>query len=283
MEPIVSRQLWTVYEPFHAVTYFSPSVRRACEPLGLRGFWQGYFAMRSAPLGVVSADVLTALFFSFSPSMVARAVPGVWETVTPAEAWQARLEAVDGVLGGLLGGDADGSIRALAETADDAIHHCPVAGRALFAAHAQLERPSTPRLRLWLATTRLREHRGDGHVAAATAAGLDGLEMLVLADAVGAIDRAHTQPNRGWTDDEWAAAQGGLRRRGLVDDDGRAGPAGDALHTEIERATDVAALRPWEHIGPERIRAFHTAMERLARRIGTEIIRYPNAIGVPRP
>lgn len=33
MEPIVSRQLWTVYEPFHAVTYFSSRVRRACEPL----------------------------------------------------------------------------------------------------------------------------------------------------------------------------------------------------------------------------------------------------------
>ena len=48
------------------------------------------------------------------------------------------------------------------------------------------------------ATTTLREHRGDGHVAALVAAGLAGLPMLVLRAALD-IGRDQLQPTRGWT------------------------------------------------------------------------------------
>ena len=46
-----ARQLWTLFEPVHAVTYFSAEARSAFEGAGLRGFWRGYFAGRAAPLG----------------------------------------------------------------------------------------------------------------------------------------------------------------------------------------------------------------------------------------
>ncbi len=76
--------MWTLFEPIHAVTYFTPEARSAYEQAGLRGFWRGYFAGRAAPLGAgraaplgaASAAVVTASFFNFAPAFVARAIPG---------------------------------------------------------------------------------------------------------------------------------------------------------------------------------------------------------------
>ena len=61
-----SRQLWTLFEPVHAVTYFAPEARAAFEAAGLRGFWRGYFAGRVAPLGEAGPVPVTAAFFSFA-------------------------------------------------------------------------------------------------------------------------------------------------------------------------------------------------------------------------
>ncbi|PRC49526.1 hypothetical protein C6A85_74270, partial [Mycobacterium sp. ITM-2017-0098] len=56
----LARRLHDRIEPVHAVTYFAPEARAALDGLGFRGFWMGYFAARSAPLGKVPADVVTA-------------------------------------------------------------------------------------------------------------------------------------------------------------------------------------------------------------------------------
>ena len=95
---LAARRLWTLLEPIHAVTYFSPEARAAFEAAGLRGFWRGYFAGRLAPLGAVEAPVATAVLFGFAPGMVARGVPGVWSLATPSEALDARLAGVEPVL-----------------------------------------------------------------------------------------------------------------------------------------------------------------------------------------
>ena len=85
-----ARRMWTLIEPVHVVTYFAPEARQAFEAAGLRGFWRGYFAGRSAPLGAVDAPVIIAAFCSFAPSFVRRALPAVWELITPAEALRVR-------------------------------------------------------------------------------------------------------------------------------------------------------------------------------------------------
>ena len=66
-EPRLARRFFDRFEPVHAVTYFSPESRAAFDGLGFRGFWMGYFAGRSAPLGVVPTEVVTALFYNFAP------------------------------------------------------------------------------------------------------------------------------------------------------------------------------------------------------------------------
>ena len=97
-----ARRMWRALEPVHAVTYFAPESRSACEAVGLRGFWRGYFAQRAAPLGAASAALVTALFHSFHPSFVARSVPVVWEAAPPDVLLRVRLEAVDAALRRLL-------------------------------------------------------------------------------------------------------------------------------------------------------------------------------------
>src|SRR5688572_14195710 len=86
-----ARAMWTLFEPLHAVTYFAPEGRTAFEAAGLRGFWRGYFASRSAPLGLAPAAVTTALYANFAPRMVERAIPSVWGLASPEEALTARL------------------------------------------------------------------------------------------------------------------------------------------------------------------------------------------------
>ena len=99
-----ARAMWTLFEPIHAVTYFAPEARGAFEEAGLRGFWRGYFAGRAAPLGPAGAAVVTASFFNFAPAFVARAIPGVWELITPEDALRTRLAGVHAALRGLLAG-----------------------------------------------------------------------------------------------------------------------------------------------------------------------------------
>ena len=53
-------------------------------------------------------------------------------------------------------------------------------GRALYAAVRTLPLPTEPVARLWHGANLLREHRGDGHVAALLTMGIGGTESHVL-------------------------------------------------------------------------------------------------------
>ncbi|SCD67580.1 hypothetical protein GA0115246_104481 [Streptomyces sp. SolWspMP-sol7th] len=108
--------------------------------------------------------------------------------------------------------------------------------------------PEAPHLQLWQAATILREHRGDGHVAALVAAGLDGIEALVTFASIGAAPRA-VFASRGWSESAWQEATTRLRDRGLVTPDGTATDQGRALRAEIEHRTDTLAAAPWQALG----------------------------------
>ena len=96
--------------------------------------------------------------------------------------------------------------------------------------------------RLWQAATALREHRGDGHFASMAAADFDGCEALVLRCALD-MRREDIQPIRGWTDEQWDAAQARLADRGLIAPDGEITDAGRAAHAAVEEATRAGPPR----------------------------------------
>lgn len=277
--------MWQLLEPIHAVAYFAPEVSDAMRDLGLKGWWMGYFAGRGAPLGPVGSKVVTATFYNFEPDMVARAIPDAWRYATPGQVLDARMDAVDVGLRRLLGDEiVDSDELALAsELARLALTDCDVAGRALFGAYMQLPWPEPPHLALWHASTLLREHRGDGHVAALVTAGLDGCEALITMTATGTVPRALMQQARGWTDDDWSAATGRLRDKGWLDADGDLTDDGRAGREEIEHLTDALAAAPWRLLGNESCSQLAALLEPITDRIfdagGVPI---PNPIGVGR-
>jgi hypothetical protein len=253
-----ARRMWRALEPLHAVTYFAPESRAAGEALGLRGFWRGYFGQRAAPLGAVPAEVVTAAFYNFAPGFVARSVPAIWSVASPEELLAARVDAVDRALRRTLPVDGP-EVAEAAELAREAAGSASTAGRTLAAANAALTWPDAPHLQLWHAQTILREQRGDGHVAALVAADVDPLEALVLFSAAREVPAEQMQSARGWTPDEWAAAEARLAARDLD------GAAGAALYAEIEARTDAAADRPWRALGPRADRLVELAAPLVGR------------------
>ena len=152
----------------------------------------------------MNAAVVGASFFNSSPAMATRAIPGVWELISPAGALQARHAGAVSALRGLLGG-LDSEVTAAADLLGRAAGGLDCAGRVLAAANAALPLREDPAGRLWQAATVLREHRGDGHFAAMATADIDGCEVLVLRCGLD-MRREDLQPIRGWTDEQWDAA-----------------------------------------------------------------------------
>ena len=244
--------MWHLLEPVHAVLYYAPEVFASAAALGyaVDTRWPSYFAWRSAPLGAASAELVAATYYSFNPRMVQRHVPAAWSVAAPEDVLAARLRGVDRALRTLLG-DRIGSpeLAEAARLAREAAHAAGTAGRPLAAANAALPWPDEPHLVLWQAATVLREHRGDGHVAALLTAGLDPCEALVSFAAVGAAP-VDVFASRGWTDEQWAAARQRLADRGWVDGHGVATERGRAGRDAVERLTDELAAGPWRSLGP---------------------------------
>ena len=247
-----ARLLWSLAEPFHALTYFADEAATAFTAAGLRGFWSGYFAGRAAPLGAVGPEVVTATFVNFAPDFVARRVPAVWDAVTPAAALEARLTGVDGAVRRVLGEEwiASREVAEALELAATVAAAVDAPGRPLAAANTAVEVPGEPHLVLWQALTTLREHRGDGHTVALVARELDGVQAHVLAAAAGRSDRAWLQKARGWDDTAWEDGEQRLADRGWLAG-GELTAEGLAVVTAIEADTDRLALRPWQALGAQ--------------------------------
>ena len=252
--PATARRLWALGEPYHALVYFADESRAAGEAVGLTGFWNGYFAFRAAPLGPVGPEVVTAIFYNYAPAFVARRVPAVWATVSPAAALEARLSGIDAAVRRVLGEEwpASAAAEEAAELARIAAEAVDPAGRPLGAANAGLSWPEDPHLVLWQALTTLREHRGEGHNAALLQREIGGAAAHVLASAAGRTDREWLMRARGWDEAAWAAAALELADRGWLDAEESLTAEGTAMVAVIEADTDRLALDPWRALGDVR-------------------------------
>lgn len=283
MEPALARELWHRLEVVNAVTYFSPECRDAATRLGLRGFWMGYFASRAAPMGSVGAGVVEATFFNFHPERVRRAIPDAWELVDAADIVVARSQAASMALRRILTDEhAEGLAALVVPAARAAIDLAGDEGRPLFGANRDVPLPTDPVAALWQAATTLREHRGDGHVALLTSAGLDGCEVHVLFAAAENVPSELYQSSRGWSADDWASASSRLADRGLLDDRGMPTIAGRQMRAEIEAQTDRLAVVPYASLGTDRIERLMSDMDPMVDQIlAANDITFPNPMGLP--
>jgi hypothetical protein len=244
-----ARRMFELLEPICLVTYLADESNEELAALGHRTYWDGYFASRAAPLGRVPAQVVHAAFYSFADGEAARHIPSAWETIPPEAsfaAWQRGSAAsVRRILGEELA-ESPGLARA-ADLTTKAATSAPTEGRVMYAGMRTLPVPSDPVTRLWHSATVLREHRGDGHVAALLGARIGGAEAHVLSALEQGIHppesfgRLHHLPK-----ERLAEVMEGLRERGLVDTDGWFTDAGRETKQRIEALTDELAAPPYD-------------------------------------
>jgi hypothetical protein len=264
-QPRLARRFFDRLEPVHAVTYFAPEARAALDGLGYRGFWMGYFAARSAPFGVVPAEVVTAAFYNFAPHRVAKALPAAWEIASPADALRARQQSAVKALRRYGVGD-DEDLGTAADLAAKAARSAALDGRPLYAANLALDWPQDPVAKLWHAVTLLREQRGDGHVAVLTSLGISGRECNVLHAVAGRVPKEMIMRSRDYDDDQWAHHRDRLIRRGVLDQDGLTA-AGHELKQRIEDTTDALALDALDVLDDDEVETLFRTLTPITRKV----------------
>jgi hypothetical protein len=264
----MARRMFELVEPIGVIPYSADEPNEAMFALGFTNYWDTYFAGRAAPLGLAPAEVVDALFYNFAPGEVARHIPKVWRTTTPEAAIAARQMGCVKALRRILGDHVDS--HAFARAADlllKAATSAPFEGRPMYAALRAIPIPDDVVARLFHAASLLREHRGDGHIAALMIEGVGGLEAHVLfaldmgmpAEKFG---RIHHLPAA-----QLAAVIDGMRDRGLIGDDGCLSEPGRAVKQRIEVLTDDLAATPYESLEPGELDELMAALEPLATRL----------------
>jgi len=252
---VVARKTWRTLEPIHGLIYFAAEAFAAAESLGLPAGFGGYFALRGAALGAVPAEVVTATFFNFKPELVRETIPMAWSLASPEQYLTARFDAAGQALRRVLGDAAEGPVVAeaaeLARVAATEATRWPE-GRPLFAAQAAVDWPDDPLLVLWHSQNLLREFRGDAHIAALVAEGVDAVESMVMHAASGDVPAIALQATRGWSAEEWMAGEERCRARGWLADDGSFTDAGRDHRHWVEDRTDELSARAYLPLGEEK-------------------------------
>ncbi|MEU3709709.1 hypothetical protein AB0E61_06360 [Streptomyces catenulae] len=282
----VARRMWQQLEPLHATAYSTPEAQRVAAGLGYdTTSWRpGYFAWRTAPLGAVGPELVTATYYTFAPRLVAQSVPRVWAVARPGAVLDARLRSVDRALRRLLGDRLAGpEVAEAARLARRAAENAQAVARPLAAANRDLPWPGPPHLVLWQAAAVLREHRGDGHLATLLTWGLDPCEALVSHAAAGGGPGRHgwaapaSAAARGWSAQEWSDAHDRLAARGWLAPDGSATAAGLREREAIERMTDQLAAGPWRALGRTGAERLHLLLRPLNHALRSAGLRPPEA------
>jgi hypothetical protein len=250
----MARRMFELVEPIGLLPYSADDPNETMFALGFTDYWDTYFAGRAAPLGIVPAEVVDALFYNFAPGEVARHIPKVWETTTPEAAIAAReqgcVNALRRILGERVGTPAFARATELLLRAGTS---APYEGRPLYAALRALPVPDEVVARCFHAAAMLREHRGDGHIVALMSEGIGGLEAHVLY-ALGMdmpaekFGRVHHLPA-----EQLGAVIDGMRARGIIGHDGWLTDHGRAVRQRVEDLTDDLAWKPYEALAPEEL------------------------------
>lgn len=249
------RRLRDLIEPLAASVYFAPECHANYEALGFgppAGAFRGvvgperraYFASRGGCMGEVPGEMVTAAFGVFSPAVVVPAVTEAWTIASREQLLAARLDGQRRFLARVLSASTAEVARAT-ELMVRMAEAGTMAGHALYAGLRSLGWPGDAYGDLWRAADLVREHRGDGHIAAWLAEGLTAPEIMLLTELWWGIPPRSYAITRGWTDAEYDAAQDRIEAAGWVEsgvDGGALTAEGRDLRRRIETATDAQEL-----------------------------------------
>ena len=232
--PGPARRLRDAIEPVATHAAWARGPNEALAKQGL-DFLTGYVWGRAAVLGEPPPVVVAAAFGVFEPNLIGAVYEMARAACGRAELLAARAEATITSLTGILEGadvaPAAAALRRAVEATDGT-------GRVLFCGLRSLEWPEDPVGQLWRACEAIREHRGESHLAASLAVGLDPVEMNVLSELWLGMPVGSHATTFGWPADAVEAASTRLQARGLTDQ-GRITTAGRRFRDEIEASTDT--------------------------------------------
>ncbi|HKF91291.1 MAG TPA: hypothetical protein VKC52_07445 [Acidimicrobiia bacterium] len=241
-----ARRLRNLVEPIAAGVYFAPEAQQRYEAQGLN-YFEGYFCSRGACLGKAPWSVITAAFGAFKPAVVQQAVTGGWSKTEPEPMLAARRDGATDQLNRLLG-EPGPEVKQATEILFSLTDGVDPSGRTLYSGLSVLPVPDTPMGQLWRAADLVREHRGDGHIAAWISR-TDSCEITVLTELTWGLQPGAYVFTRGWNAEEVDAARARLQDRGLLDGDGQLTEAGRAFRADIEHHTDLAEREVIDRLG----------------------------------
>jgi hypothetical protein len=255
-----ARALGAAIEPLAGQVYFSPECHEAYVALGFSPSPSAvggvampdgvaYFCSRGSVLGQVPGEVVAATFGVFNPAVVVPLVQKGWELVAADDICAARTGGAVAQLRRILGDRPEGLDRAteLLQRANDRLRP---EGRPLYAGLLGLGMPGDPIGDMWRLADRLREFRGDAHIAAWSGAGMDATEIGLLTELYWGLPLRTYIRTRAWSDDDLDAAEARLVARGLVAD-GAFTADGRAAREEIEVMTDRLCRPIIESLGDD--------------------------------
>ncbi|MEZ5412338.1 MAG: hypothetical protein R2761_30170 [Acidimicrobiales bacterium] len=246
--PSVARRLRDAIEPIAMHPVWS---RRTNEALAAHGldFFSGYAWGRAAALGEPASAVVVSSFAVFEPALIG----GVYEVGRAAcgrdQLLSTRFSATTASLAAVLDG-AEGDVAGVALRLRDAALGLDQAGRPLYAGLAGIPLSDDPVEVLWRSAEMIREHRGDSHIAACVAAGLDAVAMSILTELWVGYPLGEYSGSRGWAPETLAASADQLRADGLLDGS-ELSADGLALRNRIEDATDRAQAQLVARLGDD--------------------------------
>ena len=254
MERSFAGRMQRTIEPLVGMIFFVPEnngPEGELATLGLEPWPTGYFASRGWALGRTSPAVIVSTFYNFSPVVATRGIPECWDKASPEEIGEARDRAATAALARLTAGAHLPDMKRVHELLQRAVDACRTEGRTLFSAIAHAPWPDDdPLLTVWHGANRLREYRGDGHVALLAAEGVSPVEALVLHAGIGEVPKNALLQTRAWTEDDWAAACSHLAERGLCRD-GEVTDDGRRFREELEDDTNRLSMDPWRALGDD--------------------------------
>lgn len=242
-----ARELRDAGEPIATLSWWCRPVYDRQEALGL-DFLTGYVWGRGSPLGEPDGSVVAAAFGVFEPGLITGLYDKARSRCSRSEVRRALEEGVVEALRTVQGDDA-GLAEAL-DTLHRGVQAADGFGRPLTAGLLALPWPADPWAQLWHGCAILREFRGDSHLAACVAAGLDGLSANILTERMVGWEPLTYTATRGWSPEAMQAATQRLTERGLLTDTGLS-DEGRRFREGIEQATEAAVQPVVEAIGAD--------------------------------
>lgn len=256
-----ARALARVIEPIAGQVYFAPECHERYAALGFSPSpattsagvalpdGPAYFTSRGSALGQVPGELVAAAFGVFNVEVVVPAVSYGWSLTDAATIAAARTDGGVAQLERVLGTHPAGVDRANELLARAQATLAPW-GRALYAGTLAQPLPGTPLGDLFRLTDRLREFRGDSHVAAWVAAGLDATEIGLLTEPWWGMPSRTYVRTRAWSAEQLDAAEARLEAAGLWTD-GTLTDAGRQHREDIELATDAQLAPALDALGDD--------------------------------